>query len=108
MSIFDIFAANRKFPSPGGNIPDLPHVIVCPVNLREQWQAEIKRFLTFAAFDVFPYVGRYLSRKTWWETLFQRSQQPKINRIILATISVRQLHFSWHAITLIVSSGNTK
>ncbi|KAG6370138.1 P-loop containing nucleoside triphosphate hydrolase protein [Boletus reticuloceps] len=82
--------ADRKFSSPDGNIPDLPYVIVCPVNLREQWHAEIKRFLAFATFDILPYVGRFHARKTWWETLFQKSEQPKINRIILATFSAIQ------------------
>ncbi|KAF8422282.1 P-loop containing nucleoside triphosphate hydrolase protein [Boletus edulis BED1] len=82
--------ADRKFTSPDGNVPDLPYVIVCPVNLREQWHAEIKRFLAFATFDILPYVGRFHARKTWWETLFQKSEQPKINRIILATFSAIQ------------------
>ncbi|KAF9224670.1 hypothetical protein BS17DRAFT_682450, partial [Gyrodon lividus] len=47
----------RRMNTPNGNIPNLPHIIICPVNLRNQWEYEIKRFLKLASFDLFPYIG---------------------------------------------------
>lgn len=83
-----IHAAARKFCGVDANIPDLPHIIMTPVNLRYQWESEIKRFLVPAAFDLFPYVGRHEHRTTWWDDLFDKSKQPLSQRIILATQTV--------------------
>ncbi|KAI6029042.1 P-loop containing nucleoside triphosphate hydrolase protein [Pisolithus microcarpus] len=77
--------AERKLNTPDGNIPDLPHIIVCPVNLRQQWESEIKRFLSPGSFDVLPYINRLDSRGSWWSDLFHISKQPLPRRIILAT-----------------------
>ncbi|KAF9220462.1 hypothetical protein BS17DRAFT_852177 [Gyrodon lividus] len=68
--------------TPDGNIPNLPHIIICPVNLRNQWEYEIKRFLKLASFDLFPYVGHCNKRKNWW---FEKSIQQNSQCIILAT-----------------------
>ncbi|KIK11276.1 hypothetical protein PISMIDRAFT_122983 [Pisolithus microcarpus 441] len=80
--------AERKLNTPDGNIPDLPHIIVCPVNLRQQWESEIKRFLSPGSFDVLPYINRLDSRGSWWSDLFHISKQPLPRRIILATQTV--------------------
>ncbi|KAG2352397.1 hypothetical protein BDR07DRAFT_1248544, partial [Suillus spraguei] len=42
----------------GGNIPDLPTVIMSPPNLQHQWMSEIQRYLRRATFDVLPYMGK--------------------------------------------------
>ncbi|KAI5993055.1 hypothetical protein F5J12DRAFT_698839, partial [Pisolithus orientalis] len=49
--------AGQKFNTPDGNVPDLSHVIVCPVNLKQQWESEIQCFLVPASFDLFPYTS---------------------------------------------------
>ncbi|KAI6144170.1 P-loop containing nucleoside triphosphate hydrolase protein, partial [Pisolithus thermaeus] len=77
--------AGRKMNTHDGNIPDLSHIIVCPVNLRQQWESEIKRFLSPGSFDILPYINRLDSRSSWWSDLFQASKQPLPRRIILAT-----------------------
>ncbi|KAI6137600.1 P-loop containing nucleoside triphosphate hydrolase protein [Pisolithus tinctorius] len=77
--------AGLKFNTPDGNVPDFSHVIVCPVNLKQQWESEIRRFLVPASFDLFPYTGRLDSRSAWWTELFTVSKQPLCQRIILAT-----------------------
>ncbi|KIO00769.1 hypothetical protein M404DRAFT_151725 [Pisolithus tinctorius Marx 270] len=82
--------AGLKFNTPDGNVPDLSHVIVCPVNLKQQWESEIRRFLVPASFDLFPYTGRLDSRSAWWTELFTVSKQPLCQRIILATQTVSE------------------
>jgi len=71
-----------------GNIPDVPHIIVCPVNLKDQWQREMERFLIPSSFDILPYVGKLEGRSGWWTTLYGHSVQPHLRRIVLATVSV--------------------
>jgi hypothetical protein len=47
--------AQRSYKKSGGNIPDLPSVIMSPPNLQHQWMSEIQRYLRRATFDVLPY-----------------------------------------------------
>lgn len=82
------FIEDRKFGGKVGNIPDIPHIIVCPVNLKEQWQREMERFLIPHSFDILPYAGKLSSREQWWTTLYEKSNHAQIQRIILATNSV--------------------
>lgn len=83
-----MIAAGHKFAGKEGNIPDLPHIIVCPVNLKDQWQSEMERFLIPSSFDILPYVGKAESRSGWWTALYGHSIQPHLRRIVLATVSV--------------------
>ncbi|KAG1785036.1 P-loop containing nucleoside triphosphate hydrolase protein [Suillus plorans] len=69
----------------GGNIPDLPTVIMSPPNLQHQWMSEIQRYLRRATFDVLPYTGKYTARSQWWTMAWSKCQQPPIRRIILVT-----------------------
>ncbi|KAG1786495.1 P-loop containing nucleoside triphosphate hydrolase protein, partial [Suillus variegatus] len=77
--------ASRKCTKTGGNLPDLPTVIICPPNLHHQWTGEIERYLRRATFDVLPYVGKYDSRKDWWSKVWAKCQQPLCRRVVLAT-----------------------
>ncbi|KAG8213507.1 hypothetical protein J3R82DRAFT_12050 [Butyriboletus roseoflavus] len=82
--------AKRRFNSPDGKIPEIPHIIVCPVNLKDQWDREIKRFLKPATFDIFPYTGRFDTRTTWWTAFYSKSHQKQSRRLILATYTAVQ------------------
>jgi hypothetical protein len=53
-----MITAGQKFTGHEGNIPDLPHIVVCPVNLKDQWQHEMERFLNPFSFDILLYVGK--------------------------------------------------
>ncbi|KAH7905302.1 P-loop containing nucleoside triphosphate hydrolase protein [Hygrophoropsis aurantiaca] len=97
----EYFEANQRFPgqfagktfgdkTKDGKIPNDPHLIVCPVNLKDQWQAEMERFLTPWSFDILPYTGKYDSRSEWWTQLYDQSKQPVTRRIILGTLSAIQ------------------
>ncbi|KAG2365352.1 P-loop containing nucleoside triphosphate hydrolase protein [Suillus spraguei] len=77
--------ASRKCVKTGGNLPDLPTIIVCPPNLQHQWTSEIERYLRRATFDVLPYFGKYHNRKDWWSRAWDECQQPLRRRIVLAT-----------------------
>ncbi|KAG2063373.1 hypothetical protein BDR04DRAFT_1038198 [Suillus decipiens] len=77
--------ASRKCVKTGGNLPDLPAIIVCPPNLQHQWTSEIERYLRRATFDVLPYFGKYHNRKDWWSKAWDECQQPLRRRIVLAT-----------------------
>ncbi|KAG1841574.1 P-loop containing nucleoside triphosphate hydrolase protein [Suillus subluteus] len=85
------YKKHGKFPgkfckqSTGGNIPDLPTVIMSPPNLQYQWMSEIQRYLRRATFDVLPYTGKYTARSQWWTMAWSQCQQPPIRRIVLAT-----------------------
>ncbi|KAG1838889.1 P-loop containing nucleoside triphosphate hydrolase protein [Suillus subluteus] len=85
------YRKHGKFPgkfckqSTGGNIPDLPAVIMSPPNLQHQWMSEIQRYLRRATFDVLPYTGKHTARSQWWTMAWSKCQQPPIRRIILAT-----------------------
>ncbi|KAG1717478.1 P-loop containing nucleoside triphosphate hydrolase protein [Suillus lakei] len=82
--------AQRSYKKSGGNIPDLPSVIMSPPNLQHQWMSEIQRYLRRATFDVLPYSGKYGARLEWWEKAWTKCQQPPVRRIILATTNAAQ------------------
>jgi hypothetical protein len=81
--------ANLQFQGRSGNIPDLPILFACPVNLQDQWTREIHRFLRRSTFDILPYVGKLSSRTNWWSTVYDASHQPPHRRILLVTHKVR-------------------
>ena len=58
-----------------GLILDVPHVIVTPVNLKNQWEQEIKCYLKLASFDLFPYIGQFDGWLNWWDVLCAKSHQ---------------------------------
>ncbi|KAG2045912.1 hypothetical protein BDR06DRAFT_900013 [Suillus hirtellus] len=91
---YDYYQMHGKFPGKyvsrtcvktGGNVPDLPTVIICPPNLQHQWTSEIERYLRRATFDLLPYIGKYDNRKDWWSKAWDECQQPLRRRVVLAT-----------------------
>ncbi|KAG1798808.1 P-loop containing nucleoside triphosphate hydrolase protein [Suillus variegatus] len=82
--------AQRSYKKSGGNIPDLPTVIMSPPNLQHQWMSEIQRYLRRATFDVLPYSGKYGARLEWWGKAWTQCQQPPVRRIILTTTNAAQ------------------
>ncbi|KAG2057258.1 hypothetical protein BDR06DRAFT_878362, partial [Suillus hirtellus] len=91
------YRKHRKFPGKisqrchqgaGGNIPDLPTVIMSPPNLQYQWMSEIQRYLRQATFDVLPYMGKYTAHSQWWTMAWSKCQQPLIQHIILVMTNV--------------------
>ncbi|KAG2335631.1 hypothetical protein BDR05DRAFT_898054 [Suillus weaverae] len=82
--------AQRSYKKSGGNIPDLPTVIMSPPNLQHQWMSEIQRYLRRATFDVLPYSGKYGARSEWWGKAWTQCKQPPVRRIILATTNAAQ------------------
>ncbi|KAG1741027.1 P-loop containing nucleoside triphosphate hydrolase protein [Suillus occidentalis] len=77
--------ASRRCAKTGGNLPDLPTVVICPPNLQHQWTSEIERYLRRATFDILPYVGKYANRKDWWRKAWDQCRQPLRRRVVLAT-----------------------
>ncbi|KAI0681776.1 hypothetical protein C8T65DRAFT_524762, partial [Cerioporus squamosus] len=48
----------ERFPDqPKSNLPEHPHLIVCPANLLEQWSGELHRWLEFGTFSILNYTG---------------------------------------------------
>ncbi|KAG6373967.1 P-loop containing nucleoside triphosphate hydrolase protein [Boletus reticuloceps] len=81
---------SKTWQGKAGNIPDFPVIIICPVNLQDQWVREMHRFLRKGTFDIFPYVGKLVTRSTWWKAGYPQSHQPANRRIILAVHSAVQ------------------
>lgn len=79
-----------KFGGAEGNIPDLPFIIVVPVNLHTQWTHEIHKFLRRGYFDVLPYIGTLATRPNFWEEQgsWNHSIIPLHRRILLCSITV--------------------
>jgi SNF2 family DNA or RNA helicase len=77
--------ANKRWQDKEGNIPSAPFIIVCPVNLHNQWTREIERFLKRNTFDIFPYVGKHTTRRRWWENVYKKGFHEPHHRIVLAT-----------------------
>ena len=77
-----------------GNIPDMPVVIVTPVNLHLQMDLELQRYLVPNFFDILPYTGTYTSRPNYWQSVWAKSKQKAGNRILLATTNVSNLQAS--------------
>ncbi|KAG2354761.1 hypothetical protein BDR07DRAFT_1305104, partial [Suillus spraguei] len=70
--------AQRLCKKTGGNIPDLPTVIMSPPNLHHQWMSEMQRYLRRATFDVLPYTGKHTTWSQWWTIAWTKCQQPPI------------------------------
>ena len=88
----DLFAVADKDTfgiSPDGNSGSRPHLIVCPVNLLDQWMGEIHRWFKFGSFSVLPYTGscKAENREAFWRE-FAALPNPMNRRIIIATIPV--------------------
>ena len=102
--VTNLLIAEHWFPREDGNIPDLPHIIIYPVNLCDQWESEIKHFLSPSSFNILLYIGRYDTQPTWWTMPFTVSCQPLPQCIILATTTV-SLHPLLTFISLHFHSG---
>ena len=70
-------------------MPELPHVIVCPNALLDQWTGELHRFLQYGAFSILPYVGACTenNRAAFWHAFNSLKSRPD-RRIILASYNV--------------------
>jgi hypothetical protein len=81
-------------------IPNRPHLILVPGTILGQWESEIKMVLNPKAFDLFIYTTGKAFREEFWsdEGPFSQSKQPAVNKIILASHSVRHLLPSLHLI----------
>lgn len=97
--------AERKWRYKGGNIPSSPFLIVCPVNLHNQWIRELERFLQWKTFDVFPYVAKYRTRTNWWDHIFTKSMHAAHHQIILATDTVRSILYLRTIHSVLISVG---
>jgi hypothetical protein len=54
--MFLYLTANKNWRQDISNIPDLPTLLVVPVNLVDQVVSEMHRFLQYGSFDLFPYL----------------------------------------------------
>ena len=82
---------------PEQNLPEACHLIVCPVNLRDQWMGELHRFVEYGVIGLLPYQGACTegNRKVFWEQ-FYAMKVPMDRRVILATNQVRPCN-AWKA-----------
>ena len=78
--------------SPQGNLPAAPHLIICPVNLLDQWLSELHRFLEYGSFSILPYTGTCTeaNRRAFWES-WDALPSPVERRIIVATMTVSDI-----------------
>ncbi|KAK7440780.1 hypothetical protein VKT23_016856 [Stygiomarasmius scandens] len=79
--------AKAKFQNKEGNIPDLGSILVIPNTLLPQYTIEFDRYLIPNAFDYPRYEGQFNTekRKDFW-SLWHSSNQPRIQRIVLASL----------------------
>lgn len=81
--------AGRQWRSDSPNIAELPILIVVLPGLERQLRSELRRYLVRGSFDIFPYLGKWDSRKNWWQDIYSaKSKLPPGRRIISATYSV--------------------
>jgi hypothetical protein len=87
-------------------IPNLPHLVIVPGTILEQWKSVMRIFLNPKAFDLFVYTTGQPFRQEFWSESgpFAQSKQPHANRIILATHSVCPCYF-FSILCLIVQPG---
>lgn len=77
-------------------LPNLPHVIVVPGTVIDQWQSEIKTLFIAKSFDVLVYSSNKTERELFWAPTgpFHRSLHEPANRIILVSESALQNDFT--------------
>ena len=88
------FPANKRWHDKEGNIPSAPFIIVCPVNLHNQWTCEIEQFLKCNTFDIFPYVRKHITHCQWWENIYTKGFHELHHQIVLAMDSVSTCYLS--------------
>ncbi|EMD33391.1 hypothetical protein CERSUDRAFT_98506 [Gelatoporia subvermispora B] len=80
--------------TPEDNFAARPMLIVCPVSLSYQWPAELRRYLCCGTFDIFPYEHSFSSQKTYFEDVWEKSEQPITWCILLSTTTAIIFDFS--------------
>jgi hypothetical protein len=78
-----------------GPVPDLPHAIVIPNSLVDQWRRELKTFFKAHSLDIFqlPTVATELQKYfTAPDGPWKKSHHPLMFRIVLIPHSVRIVH----------------
>ena len=88
------FPANKWWHDKKGNIPSAPFIIVCPVNLHNQWTCEIEWFLKRNTFNIFPYVRKHMTHCQWWEDVYMKGFHEPHHQIVLAMDSVSTCYLS--------------
>ena len=58
-------------------------MIVAPVALLNQWEAEIRDFIEPGNVDVFRYESALSGNVTWWENDFKVSKQTELSRKVI-------------------------
>ncbi|CAA7271229.1 unnamed protein product [Cyclocybe aegerita] len=102
-----IFAQSHKLPLPplftaapylgaSNHLPDLPHLVIVPTTLMDQWQTELRKVYKPSAFDIFLYQAGKADHDAFWapDSPFSTSRQPESNKIIIASHSGLQQDFN--------------
>jgi SNF2 family DNA or RNA helicase len=85
--------ADRLYFAGEGPVPDLPHLIIVPGSVLQQWLMEIKRFFKPEAVDVFQLPTAKDEAKKMWEGPWASSDQPMYRRIVVTAHSVSRPFF---------------
>lgn len=87
-------SANLLCAKGGGNLPDLPHIIIVPPPLFKQWQDEFRRYVQHGWLDLIPYQGQWdvnLRTLVWNEINTLKPGQMKCQKVILVSAPVSTL-----------------
>jgi SNF2 family DNA or RNA helicase len=70
-------------------ISDLPHLIIVPNSLIDQWTSELRVFFAPKSIEIYVHPASEKDFQGFWEGPWKTSTMPMIHRIILMTHSVR-------------------
>jgi hypothetical protein len=80
--------ADRPFFAGQALIPNLPHVIIVPNSLVNQWYSELRTFYAPGTIEIYRYPSAEAEFGDFWGGHWATSNTPLIHRIILVTHSV--------------------
>ncbi|KAH7918095.1 hypothetical protein BV22DRAFT_1051967 [Leucogyrophana mollusca] len=78
----------------GGSVPDLPHLIIVPNGLVNQWYSELRTFFKPNIIDIHIFPTASKDWPAFWEGQWDKSTTPMIHRIILVSHSTLQTQAS--------------
>jgi SNF2-related domain len=84
-------AAGLPYFAGKGPVPDLPHLIIVPGSVLQQWQMEIKKFFTPESVDVFVLPTAKDTATKLWTDSWAKSVQPMYRCIVIMAHLVRLL-----------------